>query len=155
MSYRNALEKLLPLAKRASQGMRFPFKELDEAISEAEQALAQEPSGEGPDRCPTCRKVYLKHDGFLWCPTCQTEEQDRKQFKTGYELGRREGQHARMTEVEALAEANRRWGDSASITLTGKGELFYYEVFKNFSDGFEGDSWEAAFKAADKERGGE
>ena len=108
MTDREVIEKLVKALNEhyvaASHGpnARKTYHAVIDAKEEAEQYLsAPSVKWEGPDRCPTCNKVYLKHDGFLWCPTCQTEEQDRKQFKAGFELGQRVSP---MTPQEALED---------------------------------------------------
>jgi hypothetical protein len=82
---------------------------------------------------------------------------EKTKVSVNYVAALQEGQNARMTDAEALAETRRRWGKNAVIEIyMGEGWKLVYEVraFAHWNvpgEHGEGDSWEAAFKAADKE----
>lgn len=57
-----------------------------------------------------------------------------------------------MTNGEALREARRWWGRKASVWLSGISAKCYVSNGKGLT--VSGDSWEAAFAAADRRQGG-
>lgn len=109
-------------------------------------------------KCSNCPDTFM--EPTTWKAYAKTLE---NRFDEAIEIGKRqarEGQRqATMTEVEALAEARKRWGKHAVIEIKmGEGWKLVYEVraFTHWNvpgEHGDGDSWEAAFKAADKERG--